>query len=163
MECVANTQQSYLSFKSNDNFRAPLGVYAKLTGEKENSHGFFEMNVYRDGSDDEDAGLRNPSSVEEDYFALLSLRNHAVLVSSEDCSNFNLSNLSSKDFEESKPFLFFAWVVPPAKGDNQTPLKLYVDIDAAEFRNSFTSDHRMFVNVFNFSKMSTFIRYKHNQ
>lgn len=78
---------------------------------KENAYGFLELQVFRKGNDLDEGEIG--SSIEDDYYALSSMRNHAVLISST--SDMQLSTLSNKPYSVHDPFLFFGWVVPPDK------------------------------------------------
>ena len=84
----------------------------------------------------ESGEIKNSSGCEEDYYTLSTLHNHAVLIS--NCSEPELSSeLSHKHFSSRKNFLFFGWVVPPDHNDSKSVLKIYTDIDAVGFKETF--------------------------
>ncbi|KAL4476260.1 hypothetical protein ABPG74_009993 [Tetrahymena malaccensis] len=159
MECISNVQQVFQQFKSNENYRQPFSCFAKLNSLSENSHGFIEFtvqrsSVFKDQKEDLENGELNTS--EDDFYRLCTLKNHAVLISNQ--TDLDFTQLSQTEFKKKKQFLFFGWVVPP-ESNGQDTLKIYADIDAQAFVKQFVGyDGALPIKIFNFQKMTTFIR-----
>ncbi|EAR87968.2 AAA domain protein (macronuclear) [Tetrahymena thermophila SB210] len=159
MECISNVQQVFQSFKSNENYRQPFSCFAKLNNLSDNNHGFIEFtvqrsSVFKDQKEDLENGELNTS--EDDFYRLCTLKNHAVLMSNS--SELDFTQLTQTEFKKKKQFLFFGWVVPP-ESNGQDTLKIYADIDAQAFVKQFVGyDGSIPIKIFNFQKMTTFIR-----